>query len=287
MHFVSFSTKNKIKIAQTLHRVIRLARKCCGMPMQGKFKRGGLYWELNLDEGIDFAIWLLGSFERDMLRVYSKLLKPGSHVLDIGANIGAHTLPLAKLVGNDGVVVAIEATTYAFEKLVTNLNLNPDCSHQVIPIQALLISGELALPQTHLHSSWPLVDNSTVHPILGGKLKSLDSAQVTTGDELIQKLQLKKIDWIKLDVDGNELTVLKGINNIVANHRPHILLELAPYCHSHKSGQFEELINHLLNLNYTLLNADSLRPLSSNLNTILSSIPINGSINVYAKPLKY
>ena len=56
-------------------------------------------WELDLREGIDFAIYLQGGFEPAALAGGVGVVKPGSVALDIGANIGSHTLPLAQIVG--------------------------------------------------------------------------------------------------------------------------------------------------------------------------------------------
>ena len=59
-------------------------------------------WRLDLLEGID----LLGSFEPLTVRAYRGIVRPGDTVLDIGANVGAHTLPLAQLVGETCRVIA-------------------------------------------------------------------------------------------------------------------------------------------------------------------------------------
>lgn len=262
-------------------------RRATGQSMQGHFRREGLVWELNLDEGIDFSIWLFGAFEHDMLQVYSRLLKPGACVLDIGANIGAHTLPLARLVGTHGRVIAIEATIYAYEKLKKNLSLNPEYAAHVTAKHALLVdkSGLTDQTHTHLHSSWPLAGDIDTHPVLGGALKPLGTAQILTVDQLIDELSLPRIDWIKLDVDGNELTVLRGAHQTILRDHPHILLELAPYCHAGIPDQFESLVGWLSDAGYILLSAENLRELPKEPNAILRYIPKNGSINAYAKPV--
>ena len=62
----------------------------------------GIRYHLDLNEGIDFSIYLLGSFEPGTQRTLQKLVKPGDVVFDIGANIGAHTLSMAQSVGDSG-----------------------------------------------------------------------------------------------------------------------------------------------------------------------------------------
>lgn len=86
-----------------------------------RVRRDGIHWDLDLSEGIDFAIFLLGGLELRTLRLYRRLVQPGDTVLDVGANIGAHALPLARLVGASGRVVAFEPTQFAFCKLQRNL----------------------------------------------------------------------------------------------------------------------------------------------------------------------
>src|SRR2546423_1295891 len=118
-------TSHKILIARLLNWIVTGARKLVGLGPQVTVIRQGVKWTLDLNEGIDFSIWLLGGFEPQTLRQYEKLVKPGSTVIDIGANVGAHTLPFARLVGKSGRVVAFEPTKWAIGKLKRNLELNP------------------------------------------------------------------------------------------------------------------------------------------------------------------
>ena len=75
---------------------MRALRTLAGKGDVGVFRRGGIVWELDLREGIDFAIYLQGGFEAATLREYGRIVRSGFVALDIGANIGSHTLPLAQ-----------------------------------------------------------------------------------------------------------------------------------------------------------------------------------------------
>src|SRR5713101_4640646 len=103
------------------HRGITFARKTFGLSNQTIVTRYGVRWNLDLDEAIDFSIFLLGLFERQTVQAYQRLVWPGNIVLDIGANIGAHTFHLARLVGPNGRVFAFEPTAFAFHKLLANI----------------------------------------------------------------------------------------------------------------------------------------------------------------------
>ena len=85
-------TVTKIAIARTLHHFVRSGRGIAGRPDKGIFSRRGIVYELDLSQGIDFAIYLGGMFERSTAIALAKLTEPSSLVLDVGANIGAHTL---------------------------------------------------------------------------------------------------------------------------------------------------------------------------------------------------
>jgi len=108
-------------------------------------------------EGIDFSIYLLGAFERSTVRALQKLVIPGSVVFDIGANIGAHTLGLARSVGPAGRVFAIEPSDFAFAKLKRNLALNPELESRTHAHQILLAAEIEALLPPTIYASWPLL----------------------------------------------------------------------------------------------------------------------------------
>ena len=118
----------------------------------------GMNFELDLSEMIEVSL-LLEKFERDVVEAIEKRCKPGFHVLDIGANIGAHTLRFAKCVGSGGIVYAFEPTTYAFDKLIRNIALNSGW-----PIQAfrLALSNVNEKNQSiNFRSSWQ-TDGSSI-----------------------------------------------------------------------------------------------------------------------------
>lgn len=281
----NLSSHRKIQLAQAVHRLVLLVRHTllC-RPMRDEFTRNGLRWRLDLGEGIDFAIWLTGRFEGRLQTTYSRHVRPGMTVLDLGANIGAHTLPLARVVGPSGKVIAVEATAYAMEKLRTNLALNPSLAAPVRLIHALLVADSATQAPTHLYSSWPLTSTTEVHPVLRGALKPLGEAAVTTVDAVVREHANGKVDWIKLDVDGHELAVLHGARELLASHRPGIFIEFAPYCHADEPGRFARLVRLLLDAGYELAVAETGRRLPASPAEIERQIPAGGSINVLALP---
>ncbi|HEY6705131.1 MAG TPA: FkbM family methyltransferase [Xanthobacteraceae bacterium] len=133
------------------------ARALAGRSSRVIARRRDVNWELELNEGIDLAIYL-GLYQRIPRRA-ARWITPGALVLDIGANIGAHSLPLARAVGRDGVVVAVEPTDYAFCRLQANAALNPDLQSRLILVQAALTAqtdGPGPKENARFYSRWPL-----------------------------------------------------------------------------------------------------------------------------------
>src|SRR5579884_668868 len=150
------STKAKIALARPVQRAVVVVRRRFGGGPCVRCRRGGLSWRLDLREGIDFAIFLLGSFEARTVAAYRAIVAPGATVIDIGANIGAHTLPLAACVGPRGRVVAVEPTGYAFARLCEHVRLNQALADRITPVQAMLMGTADAVVPEWIESSWPL-----------------------------------------------------------------------------------------------------------------------------------
>src|SRR5256885_16555480 len=115
------TTKTKIALAGLAYRTIAKSRGLLGKSRQVEVRRGGVRWNLNLEEGIDFSIYLLGAFERSTVATLRELVKAGDVVLDIGANIGAHTLGRAKNVGAAGGGYGVVAAGFPVLKIFLNI----------------------------------------------------------------------------------------------------------------------------------------------------------------------
>jgi len=274
-------TPKKLALARLASVVLRRSRHLVGLSDRVRRERGGIWWDLDLAEGIDLSIYLLGAFEPRLVRAYRALIRPGACVLDIGANIGAHTLQFAKLVGDRGKVVAYEPTAYAFAKLQANIRLNPNLATRVLAIQAMLVASADQKLETDLVSSWPLDSIETGGPHTYGRLCDTAGAVALTLDESLLRIGNCTVDFIKLDVDGNELDVLRGAELLMREHRPTLFLELAPYGYRNP-GDFEVLVEMLWRMGYELRIAGRASALPRELRDLRARIPAFGGINVIA-----
>jgi len=278
------STHTKVKIAGALSWTVRATRSLAGHDSnEVEVFRDGLKWRLDLEQGIDLAIYLLGAFERSTVNAYRKIVQPGDTVLDIGANVGAHTLHLARLVGNNGTVIAYEPTAYAVRKLRQNLALNPGLAQRVTVAQMMLTDSDDRIPEHEIYSSWPLTTQKDLHAGHRGQLKSTDGCRALTLDSHLQSLKLKKVDFIKMDVDGFEVHVLGGATVTLETYHPAILMELSPYLYSEHGKSLDDLLSLLTRAGYSMFHLDHRSELPMDSKRIHAMVPAGSSINVIAK----
>lgn len=281
---MTLQTKQKIFIASLMFRVIRIARKLAGKNMTGQFSRGSFTWHLDLNEVVDFMIYLSGSFEGYLSRFIARNLAEGDIAMDIGANIGAHTLTMGKCVGSSGQAFAIEATEYAYLKLVKNIQLNPELDGSISPNHTIFAAEDTANEGVKIHSSWPFETDSERHTSHQGIFKSTGSAPITSLDTFVIKHDIKKLDLIKLDVDGNEHDVLSGGQTTLKTMQPTIIMEVAPDYHqpNHEKG-FHSIHSLLTNLDYIFYSFSGSK-LPDNPDEFAAMIPKGASHNVVIIP---
>ena len=277
------TTRTKIALAATLQQLVTAVPGLTKRGAQVVVNRSGIRWSLDLSEGIDFSIWLLRAFERRTVAAYSRLVKAGDTAIDIGANIGAHTLFLSRLVGPKGHVIAVEPTAWAVQRLRHNLDLNPELASVVDIRQALLVATPGEPVPAEIYASWPL-DGRDVHPKLRARPKPTSGAEAITLDQLVQQEGIDRVDFIKLDVDGHEVAILNGGMETLQRDHPAIIFELSPYILAESGDDAITLLSRLHDLGYRLYDLTLRHPLSSDFAAIANRIPDGGGINVIAMP---
>lgn len=273
----------KIALAGIAYRTVVIGRMIAGKDDCAIVRRGGAQWQLDLNEGIDFSIYLLGAFEKSTVQTLRKLVRPGDIVFDIGANIGAHTLGLAMDVGPRGRVFAFEPTDFAFAKLERNLALNPELRARTDARQVLLAAEPTAPCQAEIYASWPLRTDAPVHPKHRGRLATTTGASVDTLDSLVEREGIERLNLIKIDVDGAEYPVLMGGVRTIKKFRPTLVMEMSPYVHAEQNQSFEALVALLQEYGYSLQDASTWEPLPLRSDLLEALIPDGAGINVIAQ----
>ena len=277
------STAAKIRVARGLYFSLHNLRWLVGRRDVIEVNRRGVRWRLDLREGIDLTIYLAGAFELPTLRQMERLVLPGMNVIDVGANVGAHTLHLAKLVGEGGSVTAFEPTTFAVGKLRNNLAANPQLAERVDVRQCMLVGDHGAEGEPSVPSSWPVDGRRPDDPELGSVGMSTAGCAAMTLDEALDDGTKRPIHLMKMDVDGHELDVLRGALGLLRRDRPVLVMELAPYVFA-KPDDFDAVLQLLWNLDYDLVPIGRSNALRRQVHVVRARIPRRGSLNVTAAP---
>lgn len=196
--------------------------------------------EMPFQSALGLHTLLYGLFEKRELSFVCGCAKKGDTVIDIGANIGLYTVTLAHAIGPDGRVFAIEPVKKNCESLKKNIENNHLSNTTIFPIAIGEQNGEtkIHLPSdlafaSVVTSTKEAAENDTVTV----PLKTLDSIWEETGE--------KKIKLIKIDVEGAELSVLKGATKLLQKNKPLLLIEAAT------ENKREEINQYLSQFGYT------------------------------------
>jgi FkbM family methyltransferase len=280
------STAAKLTIARLLRGVVGAWFRLRGRDArQVRCTRNGVRWLLDLDEGVQLALYL-GVYERSTTRALARLASPDAVVVDVGANIGAQALPLASRLGTKGRVIAVEPADAAMVRLRKNCALNPALSARMTLVHRALVAPGDTAAKTYF-ARWPLAHAVGAHPVHQGAPEP-SSATGSTLDGLIDELGLTRVDLIKLDVDGNELPVLRGATATLARHQPIVLFELCPYLLEERGEAPRALTRLFIEHGYALYDERTLERITGGDEELIRHIPAGGSVNVVAavRPLR-
>ncbi len=216
-------------------------------------KVNNLFFDLDLSEGIDLRLFLNFLEEKKLYKCLKKLLRPNKqyNMIDVGANIGSVSLSLASIFKNSNVL-AFEPSFYAFKKLKKNLNLNSRLEKRIKLFNSSISNSKKI--KNSSYSSWKLDFNKNSHPVHKGILK--EASKKTVSLNSIMK-KVKKVDFIKIDTDGHEYSVLLSGITEIKKHKPIIHIEFAPYLHEENGFSTERLIKLIeMDLNYKFYSED-------------------------------
>lgn len=162
-------------------------------------------------------------FEEAEMQFLKKYLKNDDVVFDIGANVGLFTLICSEFVGNSGTIHAFEPSPQTFNWLEQNVNSN---KLKNVILNQLAVSDKDGTIGFHLSEEGYDAFNSIVKPSKGSNYIS-QTVNCLTLDSYVEKHQLQgKIQIIKIDVEGFEISLLSGASRILsAENAPDLVVE--------------------------------------------------------------
>lgn len=142
----------------------------------------------------------------------------GDVVIDVGANIGKYSIYAGHLVGKEGKIISIEPSLEPSELLKKSIKENH--LQDVVTLIHVAISNKNGKQKLYFSDTKPI--NSLLYQLSQNYVE----VQTLTLDSLVEKLKLKKVDWMKVDVEGVEYEVLEGAKNTLKNNNVNLIIEI-------------------------------------------------------------
>lgn len=274
-------TRIKIGIAKILYHATKLI--LLKKDDHIKAKRKGIWYDLDLSEGIDLSIFLFGGFQKHVTQSKYHQIPGNAIILDVGGNSGTTALEFAKIAPK-GTIYSFEPTHYAIDKFKKNLALNSNLAQRITLINSFVSEINTEVADIKAYSSWKL--NSTQeygkHPVHLGTPKSTDKVGSVSLDQFCMDKQLKRVDFIKIDTDGHEYKVLKGAQSMIKKYQPQIIFEVGEYVMKEKNIDFSFYTSYFEALDYQLFDTKTKQPI--HLHNCHDLIPQLGTTDIIATP---
>ncbi|MEJ2670825.1 MAG: FkbM family methyltransferase [Deltaproteobacteria bacterium] len=181
----------------------------------------GLKYQGSLNTFIDWSVYFYGAYEKGLLYLMRDLLQERQNpvFIDVGANVGQHSLFMSKFCHEVHAFEPYErVSTLLLAKIALN-NLSNIVLHQVGLGDKNEFLDFYAPEGCNIGTGSFMPDHAADNNVHIGKL------EIVAGDPYIAKLQLPRLDLIKIDVEGFEKCVLLGLKGTLARYRPWVVME--------------------------------------------------------------
>ncbi len=237
-----------------------------------KIKEFEIFLDL-VTPGISKTLAIYGSREDDMKFLISKYLKKDMNVLDCGSNIGFYPIFQRKIIGNNSKIFCFEPDDRNYELLKQNIKYFDKSNNTYIYKKGLAENNDL--------KNIIITDESNLNTISTGndekffakyKVNELKKITCISIDSFIQEVETS-IDFIRMDIEGYEVEVLRGMKATLSKMKPRILIEIHPHFYD-DDRNFSNELSYLFKLGYSvkaLISAQKPQPSefkSMNLNPI-------------------
>jgi FkbM family methyltransferase len=176
----------------------------------------------NLKDHVQSQIYFFGAYEPIESYLFTSLIKPGMTVIDAGANVGQYSLLASTLVELNGSVHCFEPVPTTFFILNSNVENNKISN---IYLNQAALSNESKKIKLSLDKQMVNNIGSYSMGVTDNILEEIESISISL-DEYIASKSIKKVDLVKMDIEGAEFFALLGMQNIIERDYPTILIEI-------------------------------------------------------------
>jgi FkbM family methyltransferase len=161
--------------------------------------------------------------EAHVMAWMESVIQPGWTVYDVGANLGAHAIPMSRMVGPAGHVYGFEINPICIYYLQMNLLANAVANCSVIPVAVSDQAGPVSIRLNYGNRGIGTVESSPLYTTKWGQRITVEGDRL---DSMIARLDLPAPDFIKIDIEGAEAFAMRGMTEILQRHRPIFLIEV-------------------------------------------------------------
>lgn len=196
------------------------------------------------DESVLRTIELNQIYEPHVYSILKEIIQPGDVCVDLGANIGVTAIYMSSLLGNSGVVYAFEPSGINFNYLKENIKQN-----NLTNVQPL----ELGVFDKKCDSKFSYVDGVAACSFIsttGVAEGDSETVHCIRIDDWVKDANIRKIDIVKLDVEGCEARAIKGGMEMFRKFKPDLVVEFNPTTITRFQGEDPRILFDLISSIY-------------------------------------
>ena len=223
-----------------------------GLRQRNVVIRNGVAKGLKFNTGESCPELALGTYEVPIQNIFTQHLKAGDVFYDIGANVGFFSIIAAKLVGETGKIYAFEPGRENAMSIAHNAALNNFDSIEVIEKAVSDTSGEGQLLLAK-YSGGHALATADAPPDLAGEV----TVELVSIDDLVAQNKIAPPNFVKVDVEGAELDVLKGMTQTIKTYRPKVIYEIDDGDRTAYEQKYHDLASFFRSLNYQVTQTEN------------------------------
>lgn len=210
----------------------------------------GLRVNLYLGNDLSRQLFVAGCVDPNEFYLLDRVLAAGMVFLDVGANEGVYSMFAARKVGGSGAVYAFEPSVREFSRLHANLELNG--LNHTTPIRCGL-AGKAGTAQLQI-AGYGHEGHNTLGDFVYDSVEceGIEEIELMTLDEFVVERGLPRVDVVKIDVEGAEISVLEGSLTTLSSSRPLLIVEILDAALRRQGGSRTRVIDLLGEVGYEI-----------------------------------
>jgi len=197
-------------------------------PVQREIRPGAVF-ELDARDMVAREILGWDVWEKPNTDLILGSLHEGAVMFDVGAHIGYYSVLGSLAVGPSGKIVSVEPNPDTLRRLRKDLELSHTSNVVVEDVACTDKETTLTFYQASIRNTGAssISEANAANADHGAKVQSV-TVRGRTLDSMVQELGLQRVDFVKIDVEGAEVQVLRGMKDTLARFHPHMLIEMKP-----------------------------------------------------------